>query len=119
MITCLFCAIASRRLKTQILAENDEFLAFKDVHPRAPVHVLIIPKKHILESTADITAETAPLIGRMILFAKELGEQLGVAKDGYRLTFNTRAHGGQTVDHLHLHLLAGAPLGPEAQPKLP
>lgn len=116
---CLFCRIAASEIDVEKTAENEEFVAFKDIHPRAPIHVLIVPKEHVLKSAAEITAKTAPMIGRLFLFAKSLAEQLGVAEDGYRLTFNVRAHGGQTVDHLHLHLLAGAPLGPEAQPQLP
>lgn len=114
MSSCLFCKIVRHEITTDIVGENDEFIAFKDIHPRAPIHVLIVPKVHSLESAADITAKTAPMIGRLLVFAKALAEKLGVAEDGYRLTFNVRSHGGQTVDHLHLHLLAGGPLGLEA-----
>lgn len=93
---------------------DDELYVFPDIRPSAPVHILIIPKDHVLRSVAEMSEEQAGLLGRMIYRAKCLAEERGIAEDGYRLAFNIRHHGGQEVDHLHLHLLGGKPLGPLA-----
>lgn len=111
---CIFCQIAARTIPTTVVYEDDELLAFPDIHPKAPVHLLIIPKNHLLASAADMTDRDVPLLGRMVLTAKKLADQQGIAELGYRLTFNVRHHGGQEVDHIHLHLLGGRPLGPMA-----
>ena len=89
--------------------EDDDVLAFRDVHPAAPTHVLIIPKKHI-PTVADATAEDQALMGKILLTAGQIARDLGVSDDGYRLVINCNAQGGQTVYHLHLHLLAGRQL---------
>ena len=87
-------------------------MVFPDIRPAAPVHLLILPKAHVLRSMAELTPELEPMVGRMMRLAKHLAEEQGIAEDGYRLVFNVRHHGGQEVDHLHLHLLGGQPLGP-------
>jgi histidine triad (HIT) family protein len=101
---CLFCRIANKEIPAQIVAENDECLAFRDINPQAPVHVLAIPKVHVatLESVDD-----PALIGRLSRFAAEVARQEGIAERGYRLVVNTNADGGQTVFHVHVHILGG------------
>ena len=101
---CLFCRIVRKEIPAAVVAENERLLAFRDIDPKAPVHVLIIPKAHI-SSLNDVTDFAT--VGRMAQMAKEIAEQEGIAERGYRLVVNTLADGGQTVDHLHLHLLAG------------
>lgn len=91
--------------------EDDQAIAFRDIHPKAPVHVLVIPKKHIA-SLAEAQGEDQALLGHVLLSVKQVAQQLGVDNDGYRVIINTRAHGGQEVDHLHVHILGGEPLGP-------
>lgn len=108
---CIFCRIAQRELPSQAVYEDDELYAFPDIHPQAPVHILIIPKQHILQSVADMRVDQTDLIGRMVWCAKQLAETKGIDANGYRLVFNIRHHGGQEVDHLHLHLLGGQQLG--------
>jgi histidine triad (HIT) family protein len=103
---CLFCQISQHKIPTELVHEDDQTVAFKDINPKAPVHLLVVPKKHI-ESIADLKEEDQSLIGRMIYQAKLLAEEFGIAKDGYKLVFNCRKHGGQLIDHLHLHLLGG------------
>ncbi len=107
----LFERIATGALPADIVYQDAEITAFRDIHPRAPVHILIIPNKPI-PTANDITDADAPLIGRLFLVARDLARKLGIADDGYRLIVNCNAHGGQEVYHLHLHLLGGAPLGP-------
>jgi histidine triad (HIT) family protein len=107
----LFERIYAGELPADVLHRDDEVIAFRDIHPRAPVHVLIVPRKPI-PTTDDIADEDAPLVGRMVLVARDIARQQGIARDGYRLLFNCREHGGQEVFHLHLHLLGGEPLGP-------
>ncbi len=109
MHDCLFCSIAAGE-KGPLRFEDDAVAAFDDIAPKAPVHILIVPKRHI-ESVAALTDGDEPLVGRMVRTAQRLAEDLGIADDGYRLVFNTRNHGGQIVDHIHLHLLGGQPLG--------
>ena len=106
----LFERIAARELPADILYQDEQITAFRDIHPRAPVHILIVPNK-VIATANDITDEDAPLIGRMFVVARDLARQQGIAEDGYRLIINCNAHGGQEVYHLHLHLIGGAPLG--------
>lgn len=106
MSDCLFCKLIDRQIPANIAYEDDEVLAFHDINPQAPTHLLIIPKKHV--TTVNDFAETdAALIGRMTLTAQKLAKELGFAEDGYRLNVNTNKDGGQTVYHVHMHLLAG------------
>lgn len=109
MNKCLFCRIVAGGLPAKRLYEDDLVLAFPDINPQAPVHALLVPKIH-LGSTTEALEEHAPMLGRMVLAAARLADQQGLG-DGYRLVFNTGPHGGQTVQHLHLHLLGGRPLG--------
>jgi len=93
-------------LPARIVFEDDEIVAFEDTHPQAPVHILIVPRKH-LASLKDATAEDTALLGRMITVATQLARERGLETRGYRTVFNTGAGAGQTVFHLHLHLLGG------------
>ena len=107
MADCLFCKIASGAIPAQIVRRDDGMLAFRDVNPQAPVHVLIIPTMH----TANLTATlNAGLLGRLLAFARDVAVAEGIAEAGYRVVVNTNAQGGQTVFHLHLHVLGGRPL---------
>jgi histidine triad (HIT) family protein len=105
----LFTKIINREIPAKIIFENDSVLAFQDINPQAPHHVLIVPKKEV-PTINDLDRETAPLIGEMFLAAKELASRLGVAERGYRVVMNCNEDGGQTVFHLHLHFLAGRAL---------
>lgn len=110
MEQCIFCQIAAGKIATEFIYEDEQLVAFKDINPRALVHILIIPKKH-LASLAEITVDDIPLLGQMQYLAKQLAEQHGIAGSGYRLLTNCRADSGQEVDHLHYHLVGGEPLG--------
>ncbi len=101
----IFQRIINRELPARFVHEDNELVAFHDAFPKAPVHVLIVPRKPI-PSVDDLEDEDVVLVGRMILLAKSLAQELGL-KQGYRLVFNCKQQGGQTVDHLHLHLLGG------------
>ncbi|MDR3502339.1 MAG: histidine triad nucleotide-binding protein [Legionella sp.] len=103
---CLFCKIAGGAIPATVVFEDDELMAFRDLHPQAPTHLLIIPKQHIA-TINDATAEDQALLGKMILRAKQLAQAEGFSDSGYRLVFNVNPHGGQTVFHIHLHLLGG------------
>jgi histidine triad (HIT) family protein len=104
--TCIFCKIAAGDVPATKIHEDDEVVAFRDLHPQAPVHVLIIPKTHV----ASLAGAEAHLLGRLLQAAHAIAESEGIAASGYRVVTNTGAHGGQTVFHLHLHLLGGRPL---------
>ncbi len=107
MSDCLFCRIVRKEIPAQIVAESDDCLAFRDISPQAPTHILVIPRRHI-SSLADMTDPL--VVGRVVLMAAEVARSLGVEEAGYRVVMNTGADGGQTVHHLHAHLLAGRPL---------
>ncbi|WAH35780.1 histidine triad nucleotide-binding protein [Alicyclobacillus dauci] len=110
MADCLFCKLVSGEIPSDKVYEDDEVLAFRDIRPQTPVHVLVIPKKHI-QSAQTVTAEDAGLIGRLHSVIPQVAETLGVAKDGYRVVTNIGLHGQQTVPHLHYHILGGRQLG--------
>jgi histidine triad (HIT) family protein len=112
---CVFCGIANKKIPTEILREDELTVAFRDIHPIAPVHVLVIPKKHI-ESVVHLTEEDEKLMGRMIMTAKEIAEDLKISEKGYKLLFRVGRHGGQEVGHIHLHLLGGARLSEDIRP---
>lgn len=112
-MTCLFCNIVSKTNPAEIVYEDDQAIAFNDIAPKAPTHILIIPKKH-LGSVEDIESSDEPLIGHLIYIAKQLAHDRAINKTGYRLVLNTKKHAGQIIDHLHLHLLGGTKLGPLA-----
>jgi histidine triad (HIT) family protein len=105
----IFMKIIRREIPSKIEFEDDDVIAIHDINPVAPVHLLIIPKK-LIPTANDITPEDAPLIGKMYLVAKELAVKHGVAERGYRLIMNVGKDGGQTVFHIHLHLIGGKPL---------
>ena len=106
MSTCIFCRIVTRESPAEIEYEDGEILAFRDLYPKAPVHLLIIPKRHI-ESVMALEPEDAALMGRLVLAARRIGEAKGLAERGYRLAIHCGPEGGQLVYHLHLHFLAG------------
>jgi histidine triad (HIT) family protein len=103
---CLFCKMTAGEIKPDILLETDEVLAFRDINPQAPVHVLVIPKKHIT-TLNDLRAEDAALIGKLYLAAAAVARQNGIAEAGYRTVMNCNRDAGQSVWHVHLHVLGG------------
>jgi len=107
---CLFCRISRGELPAKKALETDTLLAFHDIVPQAPLHLLIIPKHHI-DSLNDLTGQEGPLMGDIITTAAKLADQFGVRKSGYRLVANCGKDGGQAVSHLHFHLLGGRSLG--------
>lgn len=108
---CLFCGIAAGTEPSQTLYADDRFVVFKDIHPVAPVHLLIVPRTHIT-SVAELTPDDAQLVGGMVVLARTIAEQQGIAGSGYRLVFNVHDNGGQFEDHLHLNIIGGTKLGP-------
>jgi histidine triad (HIT) family protein len=104
--TCLFCKIVAGEIPSTRVIEDDLVLAIRDIAPRAPTHVLVMPKEHIA-SAADLTGEHAVLVGRIFATAAEIARSEGIAEGGYRIVTNIGAWGGQTVDHLHFHLMGG------------
>jgi histidine triad (HIT) family protein len=102
----LFCKIIAKEIPADVVYEDDEVLAFRDIRPQAPVHILIIPKKHI-PKIADITEADEGLIGKLVFVASELAKKEGIAETGYRLVFNNGPNAGQEVYHVHLHLFGG------------
>jgi histidine triad (HIT) family protein len=102
----LFLKIVSREIPADIIFENDDVLAFRDLNPQAPLHVLIIPKNRI-RTINDMQPQDAEIFGKLFLAAREIAAEHGVAEDGYRVVMNCNAHGGQSVFHVHLHLLGG------------
>lgn len=107
----LFERIIQGELPANIVYRDERVIAFRDIHPRAPTHVLIVPVKPI-PTADDVTAADEALLGHLFVVAAQIARQEGIAQDGYRLIVNCNAHGGQEVYHLHLHLLGGKPLGP-------
>lgn len=107
---CLFCKILKREVPGEIVYEDDEVMAFKDLYPLAPVHLLIIPKVHLCNLN-ELTPESELLMGRIFRVIRRLAEEFGVAESGYRVVTNTGADGGQVIGHLHFHLLGGQALG--------
>jgi histidine triad (HIT) family protein len=103
---CIFCRIAAKESPAEIEYEDDEVMAFRDLYPKAPVHLLIIPKRHI-ESIARVEPGDAGVLGRCIRIARLMGERTGYAERGYRLSCHTGPEGGQVVDHIHFHFTAG------------
>ncbi len=107
---CLFCGIAAGEIQADIVHEDDELVAFRDIHPQGPVHILVIPRRH-LASLEETRREHAELLGRLLLAAAELARREGIADSGYRAVLNVGDDGGQTVDHLHVHLVGGRRMG--------
>ena len=110
MSDCIFCKIADGELPANLVFEDEEILAFEDIHPKAPVHILIIPKQH-LATLNEAGPDHSSLIGRIVLIAADLAKKKGVAKGGYRVLTNCNPDGGQEVFHLHFHLLGGRRMG--------
>lgn len=106
MTNCLFCKIASGDIPATILYQDDLVVAFDDINPQAPIHKIIIPRKHIA-TLNDVTNQEASLVGHMLHTASNLAKQLNIADKGYRVLMNCNSHGGQTVFHIHAHLLGG------------
>ena len=106
MTDCIFCKIARGEVPADKVYEDGEILAFHDIDPASPVHCLIVPKKHI-DNLAALEEEDAPMAGRLLFRAKEVAKTLGCGESGARFVVNSGAHGGQTVDHLHIHVLGG------------
>ncbi len=109
-MACIFCQIASGAIPAQIVYSSSDVTAFRDINPQAPTHVLVIPNRH-LESLADVGPAEAGLLGRLVEVANEVARQEGIAASGYRVVSNVGAAAGQTVPHLHLHVLGGRRMG--------
>ena len=110
MTDCLFCKITAGAIPANIVYQNDNVLAFRDLNPQAPTHILVIPKKHIA-TTNDIADVDAALIGQLYLAAKQIAKDEGIADIGYRTVMNCNRGAGQTVFHIHLHVLGGRAMG--------
>jgi histidine triad (HIT) family protein len=105
----IFEKIVAREIPARIIFEDKEVLAFHDIRPQAPIHVLIIPKKHF-SRIAQVESDDAALLGKLLLTARDLAQELGIAQTGFRLVINNGPNGGETVPHLHVHLLGGRPM---------
>jgi histidine triad (HIT) family protein len=106
MSDCIFCKIAAGEIPAELLYRDEEVVAFRDVNPRAPVHVLVIPVEHV-PGTRPVDPARAPLLGKLLTVAAGLAEELGIAESGYRLVINQGPDAGQAVFHIHVHLLGG------------
>ena len=104
--SCHFCTIVSRQASAEIVYRDDRVTAFRDIHPVAPTHILIVPNKHI-ESVNALEPKDEPLVGHLYTVARQLAEEAGISKSGYRLITNTGPDGGQTIFHIHMHLIGG------------
>jgi histidine triad (HIT) family protein len=109
MESCIFCRIANKELPARMAYEDEHVIAFHDIHPQTPVHVLVCPRVHIA-TLNDLTERDAPLLSRVFSAARKVAEQAGVHEKGYRTIFNVNADAGQTVFHLHLHVMGGRKL---------
>lgn len=109
MEDCLFCKIVGRSIPAKVVYENEQVVAFEDINPQAPTHILVVPRKHI-PTLNDVSVEDVDLLGRMIQSAVEIARQRNVHDSGYRLVWNTNRGAGQSVFHIHLHLLGGRAL---------
>ena len=107
--SCLFCDIVAGKIPSEIVYQDEDFLAFRDINPQTPKHVIIIPKVHIA-SLAELSEKQQKLLGHLIIIARRLAEKEGIAKSGFRLVVNCGPDGGQLVPHLHFHLLGGKKL---------
>src|SRR3990167_8996095 len=106
VMSCIFCDIVSKKIKSQLVLETDQLIAFKDIAPQAPLHLLVVPKKHIA-TLNDLGPDETPLLGSLFESVKRLAREFKVDQSGYRTVINCNAEGGQSVYHLHLHLLGG------------
>ena len=110
MSDCIFCKIIAGEIPATVVHETDDVLAFRDLGPQAPTHVLVIPREHIATAN-DLTQENASIVASMMLAAKQIAEREGIAERGYRTVLNCNAEAGQSVFHIHLHLRGGRPMG--------
>ena len=108
---CIFCQIVAGKVPSEILYRDEEVIAFRDINPQAPTHLVIIPKRHIL-SLAHLSEAESPLIGHMVNIANQLAKREGISESGYRLAISCGEQGGQEVPHLHMHLVGGRQLAP-------
>lgn len=106
---CLFCKIASKEIPARVVHEDDDVVAFADIHPAAPTHLLVIPRRHVA-SLADTSPADQALLGKIVATAARLAREAGLAETGYRTVMNTGPDAGQSVFHLHLHVLGGRPM---------
>jgi histidine triad (HIT) family protein len=106
MTDCIFCQIVLGKSPSRMLYQDEHVSAFRDIHPVAPTHVLVVPNRHIA-SVNDLASDDEPLVGRLFTVARQVARQEGIDQEGYRLIVNTGPHGGQVVFHLHLHLIGG------------
>ena len=109
MEKCLFCGIAQKEVPAKVVYEDKEVIAFHDVHPQAPVHVVVIPRRHWAR-ISELEQADAAVVGKIVLTANRIAQDLKIAEQGYRLVMNCNAYGGQTVYHVHLHLMGGRPM---------
>jgi len=110
MADCLFCRIIAGEIPATVVAQDDELLAFRDINPQAPVHLLVIPRRHIANSAAS-EEDDAPLLGRLLRFGCRVAAEAGIGDSGFRLVLNNGPDSGEAVPHLHLHVLGGRRLG--------
>lgn len=109
MSDCLFCKMVAGEIKPTLVLETPDVIAFHDINPQAPIHILVVPRRHVA-TLNELGSEDAALAGKMVLAAQEVARLEGIADSGYRLVMNCNADGGQTVFHIHLHLLGGRPM---------
>jgi len=110
MTNCIFCKIIAGEIPGEFIYRDEQISAFRDINPIAPTHILIVPNKHITDVN-DLDTKDEPLIGHLFTVARQLAEEMGIDQSGYRLIINSGPDAGQVVFHLHLHLLAGKPMG--------
>lgn len=107
---CIFCKIANKQINSKIIRDDEDVVAFHDINPQAPVHVLVIPKKHISRIT-EMSEADQKLVGKMIQVGQEVASELGIAESGFRLVLNNGSDANQTVPHIHLHVIGGRKMG--------
>jgi len=106
---CIFCKIVRKEIPSKVVSDREEWMSFRDIHPQAPTHILVVPKRHVA-SLDDLGPQDGALMGKLFLEARRLAQGEGIARKGYRIVLNQGSEGGQTVSHLHLHLLGGRPM---------
>lgn len=110
MEDCIFCRIAKGEVKSKVIYQDEQVIAFPDINPKAPVHILVVPRKHI-DCVSDLADNEEPLMGHLVNVANRLARENGISTSGYRLVINCGPEGGQIVPHLHVHLLGGRQMG--------
>ncbi|GIX40575.1 MAG: histidine triad nucleotide-binding protein [Leptospiraceae bacterium] len=106
---CIFCKIIKKEIRSQIVYEDEDTIAFHDINPQAPVHILVIPKKHI-PSLAEVHENDKDILGKLLLTASKVAKKLAISEDGYRVVVNTNRDAQQTVFHIHVHVIGGRPM---------